>query len=562
MKRDNIKFGILFILAAIGVTALEARPMREWDWHMPGAVYKDLDFTERAGVDRAVKIFQQAVDAEDRGAKPMDLVPRYRAAAGEWRKVQVQSETGGGDERLLAYAVFMQGYSRMQARDRNEAIKLFNEVLDLYESEKFIAVPARYMLSRVKREMGDVKKADADLDEIIDDKAADGHIIFYNVLRDRAGVYWSSRDLDSAAELWQKIVYTTGKPDGNLWRESRSNLIVALIALDRYDELEKALFAGIPEAGVKKRTEALAENAGWMFDCDTYWHHGVTRWLDVKYTDGENNATRHKNWKKRESESLKIRKAYAAWFDGEQSKFEGYDDGFAFAYARFRAHARIEKPAWIAAEAKKISGIVSGTKEIDKANGRARALAMTLAALRDEPNATAAAELAKTHPYKLILLYDVRNSLGKYKEATMYLEEYCGLQPEPTDRKGRLYDLAWMYRHRLGDNEKAVKVYDELNDPPRSLWGKTECLRACGKKKESYSVLTELVSMFPGEAAEAVLRMAHWKAEDGEKEKAIGLYKQLLKHPEWKKSRASSEAHQALERYGVLTGGAMTNEVR
>ena len=35
-----------------------------------------------------------------------------------------------------------------------------------------------------------------------------------------------------------------------------------------------------------------------------------------------------------------------------------------------------------------------------------------------------------------------------------------------------------------------------------------------------------------------------------------------MKHPKWKQSGASSRAHQALERLGVATGGAMTNEVR
>ena len=107
---------------------------------MPGEVYKELEFTDRAQVDRAVKLFEQAVDAERRGVKVTDLVPRYRNAAGEWRKVQVQGETAGtGNEPLLAYAVFMQGYAKQQARDRNEAIKLYNEVLDIYPEQKCMA---------------------------------------------------------------------------------------------------------------------------------------------------------------------------------------------------------------------------------------------------------------------------------------------------------------------------------------------------------------------------------------------------------------------------------------
>ena len=68
--------------------------------------------------------------------------------------------------------------------------------------------------------------------------------------------------------------------------------------------------------------------------------------------------------------------------------------------------------------------------------------------------------------------------------------------------------------------------------------------------------------MFPSDASDAVYRMGEWREADGEKEKAIALYRRILKHPQWKASRAASSAHQALERHGVLTGGAMTNEVR
>ena len=158
----NLKNDIVLVLAlgaAFTASVADARPMREWDWHMPGSVYKMLEFTDRAAVDRAVKLFQQAIDAEDRGTKVTDLIPRYRAAAGEWKKVEMQGETEEFNAPLLAYAVFMQGYARQQAHDRNEAAKLYNNVLDLYPEQKFIAVPAKFMLYQIDRSVGDTKKA-------------------------------------------------------------------------------------------------------------------------------------------------------------------------------------------------------------------------------------------------------------------------------------------------------------------------------------------------------------------------------------------------------------------
>ena len=557
MKSHNCRCLFLFAFSfAITTQVAVAEPTREWDWHMPGAVYKELDFTDRAGVDRAVKLFQQAIDAERAGAKPPDLVPRYRAAAGEWRKVQVQSEGGESNEQLIAYAVFMQGYARMQARDRNEAIRLFNEVIDLHGEETFIAVPARYMLSTVKRAMGEVRKADADIEEIIDDKAADGHPIFYNVLRDRGNSFWNKGMVADAIEMWSKIVYSKGKPDRTLWWNSRDSLIVALVTSGGFADLEKAVFAGIPEDKRKERRDALVQNVDWFTSVDTYGHHSVTLWLNAKFPN-------EKGPKKRQDALDKIARSYAAWLDGQGATFDGLDDGWSFAFAQFRAHALCDKPEASRRRLKDVSKFVSGAKP-DQVDGRARSAALACARFRMAEDARAMALLARSQAFKTHLQYEVEYELGAYKAAVMYLEEYCGMQPPPApdDLRRNQYELANIYRYRVGQNEKAAKLYKEIDDPPRSLWGYSEAMRAAGKKAESYKALAEIVAMFPSDASDAVYRMGEWREADGEKEKAIALYRRILKHPQWKASRAASSAHQALERHGVLTGGAMTNEVR
>ena len=533
-----------------------AEPLREWDWRMPASVYKELDFTDRAGVDRAVKIFQQAVDAERRGMKVTDLVPRYRAAAGEWRKVQVQAETAGGNEDLLAYSVFMQGYAKQQAHDRNEAVKLFTEVLDLYPEQKFVAIPARYLLSLVKRQLGDVRKADADLEEIVADGGADGHPLYYSILRTLAGNHWGNCRVAEAAELWEKIVSAKGGVDGVIRLEARNNLVVArTVGLD-FANLESALFALIPESKKAERASAVADNAKWISDIDRYWNHGITQYLDRKYP-------REKKASERASALAKIRKGYVAWLNGEAPVFAGIDDGWTFALAQIRANAALETPEKTAERVKGLSKFVRDAKP-DAANGRARTLATELLALGQKDAARDAAAMPKDTFARLRLQYDVEMTLGAWKSAEMYLQEFINAKPppDPGAQKGAKYDLADLYRRRLSSPDKAVKIYQELNDPPRSLWGLAEALRESGKKKESYSTMTEIVSMFPDDAPNAVLRVAQWREQDGDKEKAISLYRQILKHPKWKQTGASSAAHQALERHGIATGGAMTNEVR
>ena len=538
---------------ALAAFAASAEPIREWDWHMPGDVYKTLEFSDRAGVDRAVKLFQQAIDAERRGTRPPDLIPRYRAAAVEWRKIQVKGEADDFNAPLLAYAVFMQGYSYMQAQDRNKAMNLFNEVLDLYPEQKFIAVPARYFVSRLKRSIGDIRQADEDIQEIIDDKGADGHPVYACVLRDFAGIHWSRLETDEAIACWRRLVFELKGVDGYIWRDARWALITALIGTGDFADLEKAVIAGAGDSK-KRKADNIAENANWMASFCRHGGHGVTRFLECKFPVGKKD-------KERAKEADSIRRGYIAWFDGEAGYFAGEDDGWRVALLKLHLNAGFEKPDAFANRLRSLEQLVKGAKP-DQVNGRARTLAWELIDYGQHDSARAATEFCKSHPYKLRLKYDVEVRLGDNKAATLYLEELVQMKPPPENLTAQKYELADHYLRRVGQPEKAAKLYQDINDPPRSLWGLASALRASGKKDAAYTTLTEVASIFPNDAPEAVLTMARWREADGQKEKAIALYRRLLSNPEWKKLGQSSAAHQALERLGIATGGAMTNEVR
>ncbi len=546
---------VFIFVACCSLFTASAEPIREWDWHLPGNIYKDLDFSDRAGVDRAVKLFEQAVHAERSGMKVTDLVPRYRAAAGEWRKVQVQAESVGGNESLLAYAVFMQGYAKQQARDRNEALKLFTEVLDFYPDEKFIAIPARYMISVVKRQMGDVKDANAELEAIVDDGGADGHTLYYSVLRTLAANHWAEGRLREAAEMWEKIAFTKGSVNWDLRRWSRDDLVRARILCLDFGNLMPVLLVGAPDRPTAKR-EVLSANANWISEIDAYWHHPITQYLDSKYP-------RDKKASERRSILEKIRKGYIAWFESEAAVFDGCDDGWTLALLRMKLNRPLDKADAFQKRVKNLTGILKASKA-DLLNGRAHTLAHLFRSYGLKEEARTIASLPKDTLFRLRLQYEVESNLHEWKMAAMYLEQYIHTKPEPSEHelKNAKYELAWLYGHRLGDHAKALKVYQEMNDPPRSLWGVAESFRAIGKKRESYMTLTEIASIFPGDAANATLRMAQWKEADGDKKAAIGYYRHLMNHPQWKQSSASSQAHQALERLGVATGGAMTNQVR
>ena len=113
----------------------------------------------------------------------------------------------------------------------------------------------------------------------------------------------------------------------------------------------------------------------------------------------------------------------------------------------------------------------------------------------------------------------------------------------------------------MGKYAEAIKLYEDINQPPGTLWDIQWCYRRLGEKKKAQGTLDE-ITFFPDQAARAVWTKAEYFREDGEKDKAIALYRRLLSQPEWKKTQESSLAHQRLEAWGIATGGAVINEVR
>ena len=161
----------------------------------------------------------------------------------------------------------------------------------------------------------------------------------------------------------------------------------------------------------------------------------------------------------------------------------------------------------------------------------------------------------------LWLTYEIENRADKLPAAQLALEQIVD-QPDAAVSLAGKKRLAWFHKERTRQYDKAIALYIDISQPPGTLWDLQECYRRAGKKLEAYTVLTELASIFPPEAARAVWVQGQYREQDGEKDKAIALYRRLLAQPEWKKTWESSQAHQALERLGIATGGAVVNEVR
>ena len=448
----NLKFLLVFSLSLVASTELFAWGIRGLDVNIPGDIYRELEFSDRAAVDRAQKVFNEAIQADGWNAKAQDIIPRYRAARSEWKKVQILAEGGDYNQELLAWAQFMQGYCCYLSRDRNEASKLLADVMDMYSDDKFVYWRTLIVAAYNKRAMGDNKEATELFDIYLEDPKREA--TYFGVL----------------------IKYERGR-----W-----------MADQKKDKKKVAQGEAMLAEILEEKPKYAQEIVGWINDYLNEKRLNECRWEDLEkmYVGKLTPADKDKYWN-----------AKVAFLKRVMGKMK---------------RAEIEKR--IAEIPKKLT--------------------------------------------KLWLREELDERDGNWKAVMLDLDMIDAEDPEYAKSNGAKYKRLWIVRDRLQEYDAALKLVVEIDDPPKSLWELQTTQRRAGKRKEAYATLVEIASMFPNEAAAAVWTTAEYRRQDGEKQKAIGLYKQLLTHPEWKKSPHSSQAHQRLEDYGIATGGAMINTVR
>ena len=549
----NVKTGISAALLLLALAPLGAAAAGGWSWEMPAAVYKELDFSSRAGVDRAAKIFAQAFEAERRGARVTDLVPRYRAAVAEWRKVQIQAEAENFDETLISYSIFMQAYARERAHDTNEALKLYGELVELHPDVAWIVIPAKFRLASCHLALGEKKKGLRAIDEFVADKANDGHALMANALNTQGWGRWGERRYDEALDSWMRILddrYAANNRDA--WNGAHDLMMVICLVTCDFARFDEMVFAGVKEDDVKGRYERCRWALDCAFRCIVHGHFGY--W--------DRSAERYPDAKERGQKTAEARKWFVRWFDGCRDVYEKAGHGTDYLFSSLRTSLYLGTDEQAARSLDGVRGYLRSEKNEGAVNSRANEAIGILLDRGKADMARTVPDLMKGALTQGWARYMIESRVGNWKGAAQHLEEYIARKPDPAALKRAKWALADICRERTGEVDRAVKLYREIDDPPGTLWALVDCYRRLGKKKEAYMTLDEIASIFEKEAPRAVIRQAQYREQDGEKDKAIALYRRLLSHPEWKKSGESSQAHQALERLGVATGGAMTNEVR
>ena len=537
---------LLVLAAALGLAA--PRGAVAWSWTLPVGIYQNLDFSERAGIDRARAAFQRAEDARQRRMAQSELIPLYRGASAEWKKFQLQHGLSASDQ-ISSYVLFMQGYALQGAGDRNAAVAAYTELLDYYPDQRWIATAALYHIGQAHLDTGDDRLARSTFLSLVEDKEHAVHPLAARAYQQLASLYWREKRPGEALECWKQGLGENYKQiardEYNAMRDSCSQ---ALAVLSRWDEYERLLFEDIPPEDAKRRAAAVQGAVGTLQN--RFLYHWGGWYYDTNFDEKERNVKR-----------LEWRGSLATWYDSHRGLFEA--DGRQWDHALLSLRLWQEfQPETAAKRVPKVRALLTALEIDDAARAKcARDFAIQLCDAKMFDEARTLPEIVKETVANRWMVYEIESRAGELPAAQLALEELVA-NADPAVSLQAKKTLAWFHKERTRDYEKAIALYIDIAQPPGTLWDLQECYRRAGKKNEAYTILTELASIFPSEAPRAVWTHGQYREQDGEKEKAIALYRRLLTQPDWKKSGESSLAHQALERLGIATGGAVVSEVR
>ena len=332
------------------------------------------------------------------------------------------------------------------------------------------------------------------------------------------------------------------------YNEMRDYLAQASTLLGDWNRYESILFDEIAADNPKARTDAVQRSMDWLRN---RMYHVWGSWYYDLYVAEKDREAKRTEW----------RKQLVVWYETQQALFTAADRQWDHAVLGFRLWREYKTEE----ATKHVEGVTTLLRTLtvdDTVRARyARDFAILLCDCRMFDEARTLLEFLKDPIDSLWLTYEIENRADNLPAAQLALEEIVNNKDPAVALRGKK-TLAWFHKDRTRQYDKAIALYLDISEPPGTLWSLQECYRRAGKKLEAYTVLTELASIFPSEAPRAVWTHAVYREQDGEKDKAIALYRRLLSQPEWKKTSESSQAHQALERLGLDTGGAVINEVR
>ena len=509
-------------VAAVVVLAVQpAAGARLAMWELPTPRYQAMNTFQRAQYDKAARLFREG---------------SYKAAAAEFEKFNAQFE----DSENISYMLFLRGRSLHLAKKRNTAIKVYNEVLDYFREDVAAAAPALYYKGLAYIENGDVKKGLACLREMVDSQALSKHPAAAGALGQLADHYWTHDKPEMAVRYWKQAARQFAQTNRREAAAARKNVTVYYILKADYAGYEGWL-VGEDQADRAALRRTVAQNV---------WN--VAQRGFHPYWGAYNRRKNPKQWTQTIWALHKYYTSRKAWFEKTHSHWEYYTCALSTASERLADRKETNRLVDEAAPH------VAAGKDASERNGRYAWLVDRLIDVDDLFRARHFISKIADPPLAAFKEYEVVGfGEGKWQQAVARLKNIESMGDADWRAKAET-TRAWVYEEKLREYEKAIKLYQQINKPPGTLWHIQECYHRWGKLKEALTTLTEIENSFPDHAARAAWRKTEYLHRAGQKKLAIATARKIMKV--YPKSPESSRAHQFLERYKIATGGGLIDK--
>ena len=531
----------LLLTLVICLNPLQAKRKPVWTPVMPVEYYKALSLEQRAQADKAYKLFEKGGEGENRKQQQL-----HKSAANEWERFRVQYADSLPDE-LFGYSLFMQAMAQQRSANRHSAVRTYTEVLDFYPSTVWLAAPALYHRGQTHEEIGDLKKAYQDYAEITEDPAYQQHVLAGNAFLKVADNHWQNKRGGEAMDLWRKLETDFGTLNPPARSEARKRMFDQLLVSGQHDAARDMRKGQLSRGSDEAKQATATRDVFRRIQDETY------KALDDWY------FRPHIGDKKKRKQQDELILQTRAWFEGQAPVFSAVGQDWYYMSLRFDDLARYNREG-LKTFVPELASFLQKTGSAEEKRTRAKDLVRKLARIGQTQQGLALLSLIPDASERFWSEFDLFYQAKSFKECERVLDQLAGLKDGR--QEVRIFEeRADLYHKKLGKYEEAIKLYHQINDPKTTLWEITDCYRRLGKKEQAQKTLTEIVSIFPDLASRAVYQKAEYYRSDGVKESAIGLYRNLLAHPEWKKSKEASRAHDRLEDMGIETGGAVLLEV-
>jgi len=601
MKQWQIKVcRTALLLLAVGITALGNPEFDDaWDWPLPPRLYGALSQGERTQFAGAEKLLRDG---------------KFDAAAVEFEKFLVQNKGTA----VRAHALLLQGYSLHLAGKRNTAIARYMELLDTYAESLDQSVPAAFLMGWAHRQNGNPEMAIEAWEQLIANERHLEHALTDRALLELATNDERQKKTRQAEQRLEKIIELfvnafVRPPKAAL--EAHARLTRLCIQEGRYPALEALLQKPVPyvkpgnpaakadyvhryATEVLKTMQADGQRRffAWFRDRlpdyerarrqDEYFEKAMQLALAIgaqddwnalaarmhQYTENQPSATLAQAAERMTRQLVaatqakwKVNPLWTPFFEMVLKKGEALNTagqirlygGVAGAMPRpLFPDGTPEAVFWDTLIAR-MTDLYAGMLNPERDEGLA-SLINRLVGVQRHAHAHRLVDRIESAPFGMQKKAEILVDEKKYAEALATCE---AIEASDTGRYAAwaLETRATLFAEPLARYADAILLYQQINDPPRTLWAIVACHEKAGAPADAVAVCNEIENFFPEAAPQAAYRKAMIWHQVNDRKQAIAAFRAVLR--KYPRHAEAAQAHQMQEKYGFDFGGGVTDEV-